>query len=294
MALAVATGGRAWGVFTCRQGPVLHLDYEQGRYLTQERYQRLARGRGRTLADVAPDALRVACLPPVYLDRDEGADGLARIFEGRALVLVDSLRAAAPSADENSSEIRRHLDVLTRAAEQTGATVVVIHHARKPSKEHEGGAKFAVRGSSALFDASASVFLFEGVKGEPTKVHHEKDRIRGDCRQTFGLAIEDVAGPGGELRWGLRVVHMEPEQIAGDEAHRRSTMLDHRLERIRAFLQRRSPFKGTRAALCKVLGMRRNDFFAALAVLESRGEVVVTESNGIKEVRWGGQASVSM
>jgi hypothetical protein len=293
LALAVATESLVWGVYACRRGPVLHLDYEQGRYLTQERYQRLARGRKVDLAKLAPDALRVACMPPVYLDRNGGADALARMFEGKALVLVDSLRAAAPSADENSSEIRRHLDVLTRAAERTGATVVVIHHARKPSKEHTDGAKFAIRGSSALFDASASVFVFEGVKGEPTKVHHEKDRIRGDCRPSFGLAIEDV-GRHDNPRWGLRVLHNEPEQLAVHEASVHRAPSERRLEKIRAFLVNRSPFKGSRVALCEAVGMRRNDFFAALSILERQRDVVITESKGIKEIRWVSGPSVSM
>ncbi len=152
LALSVATGGRVWGAFSCRKGRVLHLDYEQGRHLTQERYQRLARARGADLASLEPDALRVACMPSVYVDSDGGADTLASLFDGKALVVVDSLRAAAPSADENSSDVRRPLDILTRAAERTGAAVVVIHHARKP-KEQGDAVRFSIRGSSALFDA---------------------------------------------------------------------------------------------------------------------------------------------
>jgi hypothetical protein len=292
LALAVATGTHVWGVYACKQGAVLHLDYEQGRYLTQERYQRLARGRASDLGHLAPDALRVACMPHVYLDQDGGADTLSRMFEGKTLVLVDSLRAAAPSADENSSEIRRHIDVLNRASERTGATVVVIHHARKPSKEHTDGAKFAIRGSSAMFDAAASVLVFEGIKGEPTTVHHEKDRIRGDCLPPFALEMEDVVGPCGEPRWGLRVRHVEVEETRSTSISSRG--LDRRLEKLRAFLSRSSPFQGSRVALCEAVGMRRNDFFAALSILESQHEVVITESKGIKEIRWGSGPSVSM
>jgi hypothetical protein len=286
MALAVATGGRVWGVYAARQGKVLHLDYEQGRHLTQVRYQRLARGRGIDLAAMPPDALRVACLPSVYVDRDDGAAALARMMDGCALVIVDSLRAAAPSADENSSEIRRHLDALSRAADVTGATVVVIHHARKPSKEHADGAKFAIRGSSALFDACASVFIFEGVKGEPTKVHHEKDRIRGDCVPTFGLRTEDITGPGGDPRWGLRVRHLEGEEMAPKQMasqtpvtlltaeQRSASSLDARVERIRMYLRLQGPFDGSKGALAEHLEMGRTSFFAAYSVLEARGEVL--------------------
>jgi len=44
LALAIASGGCVWDMFTARSGRVLHLDYEQGQRLTNERYQRLARG----------------------------------------------------------------------------------------------------------------------------------------------------------------------------------------------------------------------------------------------------------
>jgi hypothetical protein len=44
LALAIASGGRVWDMFAARSGRVLHLDYEQGQRLTNERYQRLARG----------------------------------------------------------------------------------------------------------------------------------------------------------------------------------------------------------------------------------------------------------
>lgn len=212
LGLSVAAGKPIWGLFSARRGPFVHLDYEQGRRLTQERYQRLARGMGFELADLAPGALRVGCMPRIYLDEKETFDSLVRLVDGAAFVLVDSLRAAFPHADENSSEVRSYLDVLSRVSERTGAAFAVIHHARKPQQGNDTGATFAIRGSSALFDACQSVYVFIGEKNTPTTVHHQKDRIRGACLDDFGLDGVDVPD-GHDPRWGLRVVHLESSQI---------------------------------------------------------------------------------
>ncbi|HET8542093.1 MAG TPA: AAA family ATPase [Anaeromyxobacter sp.] len=201
-ALAVATGTPAWGAFAVRSGRVLHLDYEQGAHLTRMRYQRLARARG-----IAPDKLTgrlsLAVMPRWYLDSDTG-DELSRLAQRFDLLIVDSFRAACPHTDENSSEARIPLDRLTRISEATGVMPVVIHHARKPTKDAQGGARMTVRGSGALYDACGSVLVFAANKGEPATVMHEKARITDRTHQNFQLWIEDVE-IGGDPAAGLRV-----------------------------------------------------------------------------------------
>jgi len=144
--LSVASGKPAWCVYNIRQGNAVHLDYEQGRRLTQERYQRLAFGMNLDLRELPKGSLRVAAMPRVYLDHDKSIEELTRIVDGAALVLVDSLRAAFPSADENSSEVRTYLDVLSRVSERTGACIAIIHHARKPNMQNGGTATHSIRG----------------------------------------------------------------------------------------------------------------------------------------------------
>lgn len=212
LGLSVAAGKPAWGLWSVRKGPFVHLDYEQGRRITQERYQRLARGMGFELAALDPGALRVACMPRAYLDESGVFEELIQLVGDASLVLVDSLRAAFPNADENSSEVRVYLDVLSRVSERTGAAITVIHHARKPNAQNGGTATHAIRGSSALFDACQSVYVFEGAKDTPTRVHHEKDRVRGTTLEEFGLTTDDVAGASGP-RDGLVVRHLETEQL---------------------------------------------------------------------------------
>lgn len=267
LGLSVATGKPAWGVYGVRRGPFVHLDYEQGRRLTQERYQRLARGMGFELAELPDDSMRVSCMPRVYLDEEAASERLMDLCEGAAFVLVDSLRAAFPHADENSSEVRSYLDVLSRVSERTGAAFAVIHHARKPSAQNGGTATHAIRGSSALFDACQSVYVFEGEKDTATTVHHQKDRVRGVTLEPFGLTSVDLQGPTGG-RWGLAVKHLEGEQMAqaaeAKKSAREDAGVEHAAGRIVEILsQAPDGFKGSRSEVRSVAGMTTRIFDAA-------------------------------
>jgi hypothetical protein len=274
LALSVAAGRPLWGVYSVRSGPVVHLDYEQGRRLTQERYQRLARGMGFELDDLADDSLRVACMPRIYLETQEAIDSLMPVVAGAAFVVVDSLRAAFPHADENSSDVRSYLDALNHVSERTGATIAVIHHARKPSAQQGGTATHAIRGSSALFDACQSVYVFEGEKDTATTVHHQKDRVRGTTCPEFGLTSEDVK-KGAEPRWGLRVRHLEGEQL------RARTVAEDRFEGLKGAIVKvvrgaKRPLTSANAITERVDG-RKQAVLAAVKELISDGVLLLRE-----------------
>lgn len=278
LALSVATGKRLWGLYDVRRGRVVHLDYEQGKRLDMERYQRLARGMGFELGDLDDDVLRVACMPRVYLETQAAIDSLMPVVEGAALVVVDSLRAAFPHADENSSEIRSYLDALNHVSERTGAVVVVIHHARKPSATAGGTATHAIRGSSALFDACQSVYVFEGEKDTPTTVHHQKDRVMGSTVPDFGITGEDVQGPSGS-RWGLRVTHLELQQVEAENerktAQRTSAARERATEKIRAFfVERDLEFGGSRRRAFDIVGGNEKTWSSAWLAMEEAGVLV--------------------
>lgn len=239
LALSIASGQQGWGRFDMGCGPVLHVDYEQGRHLTQLRYQRLAIAMGIWQEELA-GKLDLLTLPPTYLDADGELDRLSQLCEGKRLCIIDSLKAAFPSADENSSDVRKHLDGLTRVSEATGCVFMVIHHARKPSKDHTGMAAMAVRGSGAIFDACGGVFIFGGEKGKPTTVVHDKARISGRTADDFALEVTDVTLPveaipeaavavtvgdglsneTGSLRYGLRVACVAEERQQVEEGTR--------------------------------------------------------------------------
>jgi hypothetical protein len=196
MALAIAGGlPNVWGAFSCESGPVLHIDYEQGVRLTRERYQRLALAFGVSPPEL-DGKLRLSSMPRRFLSQRSAENDLERATEGVKFCIIDSLRAACPGVDENSSEAREPLDRLLRVSERTGCAFLVLHHSGKPKQDGSGAAKHAPRGSSGLFDACSSVLVFEAEKGEPVRCIHTKERGAGHTVRDFLLTIEDTDGGG--------------------------------------------------------------------------------------------------
>jgi len=278
LALSVASGKRALDVYAVDQQPALHIDYEQGKRITRERYQRLARAMGVELADAL---LSVVTFPRFKLSSIEARDTLRRLLEeSRAkFVVLDSLRASVSGVDENSSEIREYIDLVGQECKRVDAAGIVIHHARKPSVEGKGG-RYSLRGSGAIFDACDGVFIFSGEKGEPTTVEHEKDRLVGTELPKFGLDTADVQGEDGDPRWGLRLVHQEAAQMAEAEQARGAKARDEKAEEageaIRTYLRKLGgSFAGSKTQLRDAMGMSRPVFFAALATLETEREITL-------------------
>jgi hypothetical protein len=201
MALSLAADVPIWGVYRTRKRSVLHVDLEQGERLTLRRYQRLALAMGVNLAGLG-DGLAVAVMPPLTLTIADGARW-RELMTGRDLIIIDSLRAAMPGADENDSSIRSGLDMLGHISEQTGCRPLVIHHARKSGADDVGG-RYAIRGSSAIFDGCDSAYLFSAEQGEPVRVQHVKARSHGEPVPDWALLISD-ANVAGDPRAGLTV-----------------------------------------------------------------------------------------
>lgn len=277
LAVSVASGEDVWGVFKCKKGRVVHLDYEQGRRLTQERYQRLCRGMGFDIRDLPDGSLSVACMPRLYLETQQAIDSLMPIVEGAALVIVDSMRAAFPHADENSSEVRSYLDALNHVSERTEAMMGVIHHARKPQTNEAGTATHAIRGSSALFDACQTVYVFAGEKGKPTVVHHQKDRIRGAELPDFGIMGEDVPGPRGSQH-GLRVVHLEGEQLREAEDQQARFRAEQAATKVRdrilSLVRSKGRYAGSLELLAEELKVRKQTVTSVANELLESGELL--------------------
>ena len=177
MAAAIAEGQR-W--FDCRveAAPVVYaaLEGEAGFKLRAQAWET---SRGRAL----PDGLRMMLQPFKLTDGQDVLD-LAAVVPAGAVVVVDTLNRAAPTADENSSrdmgeilEAAKTLQALTRGL------VVLVHHTGK-------NAAAGLRGHSSLFaamDAAIEVSR-EGDRRE-WKVAKSKDGQDGE-EHPFKLAVE--------------------------------------------------------------------------------------------------------
>jgi hypothetical protein len=217
LGICVAAGKHALDVFQCKRGRVLHVDNEQGRRITFERYQRLARHR-KLGADELRGYLSVALYPSVLLDHPRALDVYTRLFDGVALGILDSLRALTPSVEENSSFSRAALDMLSSVSDKTGCAFVLIDHERKKWPNETGTATGdSVRGSNAKVQGLQSLFLFSGKKNGPKYVTHDKERIYGVSADPFAFLVEDVAVDN-DPRDGLRLVHLDGEQLRQIEA----------------------------------------------------------------------------
>lgn len=177
MAAAIAEG-QHW--FDCRveAAPVVYaaLEGEAGFKLRAHAWEA---SRGRAL----PDGLRMM-LQPFKLTEGQDVVDLAAVVPAGAVVLVDTLNRAAPTADENSSrDMGEILEAAKRLQAVTCGLVVLVHHTGKDSSR-------GLRGHSSLFaamDAAIEVSR-EGDRRE-WKVAKSKDGMDGEAHP-FKLSVE--------------------------------------------------------------------------------------------------------
>ncbi len=281
--LCIASGLPIFGIHAVKQGRVLHLDYEQGKRLTYERFQRLAHGMGLDFEKlVKEDRLRVAVFPDLKLDDDE-AEGIlkATLDEGFDFIGADPFRAACPGMDENSSTAREPLDMLNRVCGDARVGMM-LHHSTKPPADGKGRAKrFSLRGSSAIFDALAGAFVLtkdNEDKDGPITATHEKEKWRGVVLQDFGVRVADVRGENAEgievADWGLRVEHLDEKGMASQAQEALAVAVRADADKIAAHLSNQPDgFVGTQQDLAAAVGMRKARVGAAMRLLKKAGSV---------------------
>ena len=179
MAAAIAEGTR-W--FDCRveAAPVVYaaLEGEAGFKLRAQAWEA---HKGRTL----PAGLNMV-LQPFKLTEPHDVRDLAAVVPAGAVLFLDTLNRAAPTADENSSkdmgqilEAAKHLQTIT------GGLVVLVHHTGKDATK-------GLRGHSSLFAAlDAAVEVSRDGDRREWKVAKAKDGQDGEA-QPFKLHIETL------------------------------------------------------------------------------------------------------
>lgn len=179
MAAAIAEGSR-W--FDCRveAAPVVYaaLEGEAGFKLRAQAWET---SKGRTL----PDGLQMMMQPFKLTDPRDISD-LAKVVPAGAVVFIDTLNRAAPTADENSSkDMGEILEGAKRLQHLINGLVVLVHHTGKNTAA-------GLRGHSSLFAAlDCAVEVSRDGDRREWKVAKSKDGIDGDAH-LFKLQIETL------------------------------------------------------------------------------------------------------
>ena len=179
MAAAIAEGSR-W--FDCRveSAPVVYaaLEGEAGFKLRVDAWEQC---KGRKL----PDRLRMV-LQTFKLTAPQDVADLAAVIPAGAVVFLDTLNRAAPTADENSSkDMGEILEAAKHLQSLTGGIVVLVHHTGKDSSK-------GLRGHSSLFAAmDACVEVSRDGDRREWKVAKAKDGADGKT-QPFLLEVVNL------------------------------------------------------------------------------------------------------
>lgn len=180
MAAAIAEG-RAWFGHRAEPAPVVYaaLEGEAGFKLRAQAWQA---HRGRRL----PDGLHMM-LQPFKLTNLEDVTDLASVVPAGAVVVLDTLNRAAPTADENSSkDMGEILEAAKCLQELTRGLVLLVHHTGK-------NAAAGLRGHSSLFAAmDAAIEVSRDGDHREWKVAKAKDGQDGDAHP-FKLQVEMLA-----------------------------------------------------------------------------------------------------
>jgi len=162
--------------------------------------------------------------------------------------------------------------MLGEVSEQTGCAVLVIHHARKPTRDSVGGARTSLRGTGAFFDSAGGVWVLSRKhKDGPARLTHEKDRFRGVLSDDLGIIIDDVSADGDD-RWGLSVTLTDPgtaDSDCDDGGNGDVATLTHE---VVAYLRANGP--ATKSAVAKGVGRNKGAVCRAIDSLVNAGAVL--------------------
>jgi hypothetical protein len=189
LGLCLANGTRRGEAFLdepCRRGRVGIFDFENPLDEANKRLRRI----GLTCED--NDGLFYFHAPALNLSTEAGRRELAETIERYEfdLVVIDSLRRAAPGLDENDSgAVSAVLSPLRALTARSGRTIVVVHHSRKRLGDNPTDASQMVRGSLDLV-ASVDVLLYVRAKEAGTFTLEQGKSRRGLAHESILVQIE--------------------------------------------------------------------------------------------------------
>jgi hypothetical protein len=133
MCFAVSTGGMFLGRKVNKPGATVFVEYEGTRKRLQERYNGMAAKHG-ALVGGGPSIVH---RPPFKIDTDEGVEFLRAICAGKVLCVIGPVSKAATILRENEpTEWQALSERIQRVVDETGCTIILVHHTRKPNAQY--------------------------------------------------------------------------------------------------------------------------------------------------------------
>jgi hypothetical protein len=182
VAVAGVTGGTWLGRPVCK-GAVLIIAPERPD-LHRDRIERMVPA-GAAIAVCEPEELDLRSSKALADIKSMVATVAHRFGTTISMIVIDTLAASLPGADENSSrDMGEAMRTLSRIARTTGATVVFIHHTGKVDKR-------GLRGSNATL-AAADVVLRIGEDKVSPFIEVEKINCQKRPTDRFRFAVKDI------------------------------------------------------------------------------------------------------
>lgn len=157
--------------FATKQAPTLWIDFDNGARRTDIRFGALLRSRG--LGPETP--CHYVSMPKPHLDasKDRHIEALGNLIRGGGykLIVIDNLGLITGETEENSARMADIMGNLRRLTEETGCSIIIIHHQRKGTvnaSELQNGTRRgdALRGNSAIEASLDLAILTERKEGE--------------------------------------------------------------------------------------------------------------------------------
>jgi putative DNA primase/helicase len=193
--------------------PVLYIDYDMGRNLSEERFYALARHRGiGNLADIPLHVLSVSA--PMDLYNLQPAEELTELIHrlGAKFVVIDTLIDVKGAARENEDSMGVVFSNLRRISQQAKCSVNVIHHPAKngsPDAPYRGfsgiagkldlGITLAKRGYEITEPVDVSFFKVRGAPPKPFSAMFQIETHPADWRTLWRASFVGISPPANVL-----------------------------------------------------------------------------------------------
>jgi hypothetical protein len=157
LAFCIATGRKFLSLET-KQKIVGYLSFEGGQQQVAKRFEKLMHTFGST-----GDYLRWEHSMPIKLT-SKGRDELKRLITGLEVAIIDPLRPLVVGDWMKPAEASAFLEGLREVQNDTGTTVILVHHIRKPDKKTRvlpEDLQFEIKGATEYVDGAATVLLLD-------------------------------------------------------------------------------------------------------------------------------------